>query len=100
MAEQLITDFTLEMDEQLDKIAANVGVLNDIEAELSQLREDMDDVAYKGEDPAAYFFEFHRKTRILSELMHHTMQRLTKDQQSVHVVLNNGIKESITSSCK
>lgn len=72
-----LRSLAFELDCDMGWIDSRIEILNDTKVLLNYLREDMDGAVYKKEE-AAYYRENHRMVRVISELMHYTVEDLAK----------------------
>lgn len=85
--------FAYELDTEMGKLAGSIEVLDDINQELMNIRGTMDDIAHRKENPTLYFHEIHRTTRILSELLHHTVKNMNNNYESSRKIVDDMFEE-------
>lgn len=89
-----VRDLTFDLDSELGAVGRQVEMLADIKIELNELITEMDDQEYIGRG-GTYYKQFHRKVRILGELMNYVIQTLEenyKKTQEVHSEMFDEIK--------
>lgn len=74
---QTLEDLAFELDFGFGILNLRVATLNDIKYELSKLRLEMDETEAK--DANFRFNDFHRRIRLLNDLLGHTVNGLNKE---------------------
>lgn len=90
---QIIKDLIFELDSETGSINSKAITLDDINTLIGQLRIAMDNVDEK--DVRLHYSDYHRKVRILDELIRYTVNDLNKDLEKLYEIKENLFNEVI-----
>ncbi|MEK5100934.1 hypothetical protein MKX83_02925 [Cytobacillus sp. FSL M8-0252] len=85
MENKTVRNLVHDLDFELGEIGLRSSVLDDIQTLMYQLVTDMNDKVHLGQE-RHYFREWHRELRVLSELLHYTVNDLKEEYESTRKV--------------
>ncbi|MEW9675270.1 hypothetical protein ABRT01_03640 [Lentibacillus sp. L22] len=77
-------DLVHQLDSEVGALLLRSTVMSDISEELNHLQIDMDET--KPELAIYYYYEWQRKVRMLSQLMHYASQDLEMSYENIHSI--------------
>lgn len=80
-------DLVHQLDSETGALLLRSTVMSDISEELSHLQIKMDEV--KPELAIYYFYEWYRKVRMLSQLMHYASRDLQESYDNIHRIMED-----------